>query len=328
MTEQITRNIYKIDIPFINNPLGNLNSYFVSGSERNLLIDTGYNSSDCYKFLLEGLNELNADMDKTDIFLTHHHGDHSGLSAVISRPGTRILISAQDADILLRHQTYEEFNESRLFFIAQGLTDDDFNKMGRRPGPSRIYEPNTAPDYARLNNGDKLNYGGYEFECILSPGHTAGHMCLYEKENKLMILGDHVLFDISPNITASKSFESSLSTYLESLKKFKNYDVDIPLPAHRGVSSTMHERIDELLAHHADRLSETQDIVDSNCGLTAYDVAGYLTWNIRANSWDEFPIAQKWFALGETISHLNYLLERDLIKRSLKSGLFIYEKAN
>jgi predicted metal-dependent hydrolase len=34
-----------------------------------------------------------------------------------------------------------------------------------------------------------------------------------------------------------------------------------------------------------------------------------MTWDIKADSWDQFPVAQRWFATGEAISHLRYLEE-------------------
>ena len=40
-----------------------------------------------------------------------------------------------------------------------------------------------------------------------------------------------------------------------------------------------------------------------------------MTWSMRGKNWDEFPIQQKWFAIGETISHLDYLLLRNKIIR-------------
>lgn len=40
-----------------------------------------------------------------------------------------------------------------------------------------------------------------------------------------------------------------------------------------------------------------------------------MTWDIDCESWDQFPAAQKWFAVGETIAHLLYLESEGRIKR-------------
>jgi hypothetical protein len=55
-----------------------------------------------------------------------------------------------------------------------------------------------------------------------------------------------------------------------------------------------------LLAYEL-RLDEILRILNGDV-LTAYAVASRMTWDIRG-VWEEFPIAQKWFASGEALSH-------------------------
>ncbi len=69
-------------------------------------------------------------------------------------------------------------------------------------------------------------------------------------------------------------------------------------------------RVQALLTHHESRLREVEQILKERPGLTAYELAGHMTWNIQSKSWETFPLAQKWFAVGETIAHLEELLAR------------------
>jgi hypothetical protein len=39
-----------------------------------------------------------------------------------------------------------------------------------------------------------------------------------------------------------------------------------------------------------------------------------MNWDILCDSWDLFPVSQKWFATGEAIAHLKYLKEKGIIK--------------
>ena len=41
MAEQITEDLWRLDIPLVGNPLKNLNSYLIVG-QRSMLIDTGF----------------------------------------------------------------------------------------------------------------------------------------------------------------------------------------------------------------------------------------------------------------------------------------------
>ncbi len=67
MIEQLRENIYRIEIPLPKNPLKALNSYFIRGRERNLLIDTGFNQDECRSAMDQAVQELEFSMENTDI---------------------------------------------------------------------------------------------------------------------------------------------------------------------------------------------------------------------------------------------------------------------
>ncbi|WP_159636616.1 MBL fold metallo-hydrolase [Sphingobacterium composti Ten et al. 2007 non Yoo et al. 2007] len=54
------------------------------------------------------------------------------------------------------------------------------------------YETSPIPQ-AFIHDKEILNFGGYEIECILAPGHSPGHLCYYIPGLKSLIGGD-VLF--------------------------------------------------------------------------------------------------------------------------------------
>jgi hypothetical protein len=53
-------------------------------------------------------------------------------------------------------------------------------------------------------------------------------------------------------------------------------------------------------------------------------VASQMTWDIDSESWDQFPVAQKWFATGEAISHLRYLEEEGKLVRKASGEIRLY----
>jgi glyoxylase-like metal-dependent hydrolase (beta-lactamase superfamily II) len=57
------------------------------------------------------------------------------------------------------------------------------------------YEGSPYPKHF-LQAGDTLTFGKSSFEILFTPGHAPGHICLYSKENKLLISGD-VIFQRS-----------------------------------------------------------------------------------------------------------------------------------
>ena len=197
MYTHIEDNIYTIPVPLPNNPLRQLNSYVIKGEGRNLVIDTGFKLEECRKALCDGLEELGVDMNCTDIFLTHLHSDHSGLAAELATQSSKIYISRADGELLTLSLTQglgrvEEYR-------SYGFSEEELENFWENP--SMKYRQELPFSFTYVADGDVLTYGGRRLEVIFTPGHTPGHLCLYDRANKVMFLGDHVLFNITPNIT-------------------------------------------------------------------------------------------------------------------------------
>ena len=314
MTEQAYKNIYRIYVPLTGNPLKSLNSYFIKaeGAGRNLLIDTGFNCAECLEALLGGMEELGASAENTDVFISHMHSDHSGNAAALRKLGMKILMTEPDYNFM----NSLNWQSRGAWYAAEGMSAEIWeDSLNKNPAAKLGSEPF---DIVPLNDGDTLEYGGYTLRCIVTPGHTPGHMCLYIPEEKLLFSGDHVLFDITPNICAIEPGEDTLGEYLSSLEKIRALDIAVTLPAHRGMGNAdVYSRIDELEAHHQKRLEEVLDIVRRNDGINAYTVTGLMHWNIRAKSWENFPAGQKWFAMGEALAHIYRLCALGKVRREL-----------
>jgi len=326
MVEQVYSkpDIYKIYVPLPNNPLKNLNSYLIKGKERNLLIDTGFNQPECYEALSDGLKELNADMNCTDMFITHLHSDHSGLVKKLMTPDTTVYFSKEDYQHLMEYLIGDRWHETDEKYNQEGVPWEVLTNL-RRTNPSKVLAAEGAFPVSFVTDGDKVMVDEYEFTCVATPGHTPEHMCLYLESEQLIFLGDHVLFDITPNITIWHGYNDSLGAYMDSLRKVRKLKVKTCMPAHRQTSSDFYERIDYIIAHHKERLDEVIHILKKgNRQLSAYEVAKEMKWRIRGNGWEDFPDNQKWFATGEAMAHLDYLVQREYVIRSEIQGKFNY----
>ena len=312
--EEILENVYRIPVALPDNPLKELNSYLIKDPGHSLLIDTGFRLDECREALLNGLSELGEDPQSVDIFLTHMHSDHAGLAADIVGEGRHIYISATDYKLLATNDVEEKLIVVTLAerFRTAGMPDFIIDSM-TEINPAIAYSPKTnAIQYTIVQDGETIRAGGYALRCIHTPGHTPGHMCLWDETNGTMFTGDHVLFDITPNITAWTFVDDSLDDYLKSLRAVIKYPVKTALPGHRK-PGVFHKRIDGLLNHHQTRLDEVERLIREAPGSTAYDISGKMRWKIRASNWGDFPPTQKIFAVGECMSHLDYLLRRGKI---------------
>jgi glyoxylase-like metal-dependent hydrolase (beta-lactamase superfamily II) len=175
------------------------------------------------------------------------------------------------------------------------------------------------PEIRILHDGDEIVAADYCFQCVSTPGHSLGHTCLYEPDKKILVAGDHILIDITPNIQCWTDEQNPLQDYLASLDKVNDMEIDLVLPGHRRIITDHRKRIAELKEHHKTRLEEVLSILADH-PQTAFEVASQMTWELDADSWDDFPRAQKWFATGEAIAHLRYLQRKDLIVRKDLNG--------
>jgi glyoxylase-like metal-dependent hydrolase (beta-lactamase superfamily II) len=174
-----------------------------------------------------------------------------------------------------------------------------------------------------LKEGDLIHIGDYRFKCIETAGHTWGHMCLYEPDRKIFVAGDHILNEITPNIQLLSDDWNPLKEYLASLEKVYQLDIELILPGHRGLIRNYRERIRELEGHHRKRLNEIISILEEG-EKSAFQIASQMSWDIDYDSWDLFPVPQKWFATGEAISHLRYLEEERIVRRVMKDQGRVY----
>ncbi len=256
--------------------------------------------------LVSGLNECGVDSKQADFFITHMHADHAGLVSTLAGEGARIYFGWADAEII-RSATPEHWEKQIDFARKCGFPGEELERaIGSHPG--RRYSSSNSLNLCVSKDSDTISIGDYLFECVETPGHTAGHICLYERDKKIFICGDHILVDITPNITLSAEERNPLKEYLMSLDKVYDLDVELVLPGHRSIFRNQKERIQELKQHHQIRLKEVISILGKG-KQNAFQIASQMTWDISYKSWDLFPPAQKWFAFGEALAHLKYLEE-------------------
>lgn len=319
--------IYRMLIPLPENPLKTLNSYLIKSENRNLLIDTGFNRPECHEALIENLKELNVDMEKTDIFLTHLHSDHTGLINKIAHKNSKVYIGKIDYEYMFENLEGFNWEESEKRFASEGFPYEIIERL-RDTNQAKIFAPDGMFESILVEDGYKFNVDKLEFTVILTSGHTPGHTCLYLEKEKLLFSGDHILFDITPNITSWLRVKDSLRNYIESLEKIKKLEITKTFPGHRATSDNVYSRIDEIIEHHKSRLTDTLEVIKEKSakeGLTAYEIASFMKWNMRGKSWTEFPDNQKWFAVGETLSHLDYLFNENKIEKFKDNDIYKYK---
>ena len=320
MVREVFPNIYLNEIPLPNNPLRALNSYIILSEEKYLIMDTGFNMNVCKEAFMKGVNALGVDLTRTDLVLTHMHVDHSGLADDLRRVGCRVLIGQKDGDFMNYFRTCRDEMFTKLLKAANlDKSVLSFKPVNFGKESTEVFE------FTPIAEGDVLPIGDYRLEVIDIPGHSRGHIGLYEKTHKLFFSGDHILNEITPNVPFWEYGKDSLGIYLESLKKISRLDIQTAFPSHRSIITDPKKRIAELIAHHEERLDEITGILQKGGRKTASQTAAKMHWDLVFDTWEAFPGPQKYFASSEALSHLEHLVTRGVVRRVKNDGVVYYE---
>lgn len=321
--KEITDGVFWLRMP-LGGSLAWINIWLLRDNDGWTLVDTGMNNSksqEAWKQVIE--NVLEGKPIKR-IIGTHMHPDHVGLVGWLN----------QFFDLKLYMSRLEYFycrmlaadtgrvapKEAIDFYTKAGWPQDALETYKSRFGNFGRMMSELPQSFYRLEEGNKIEIGNYVWEVIIGNGHSPEHVCLYQKELKLLISGDQILPKISSNISVfpTEPEANPMRNWLDSCQKLIDLipnDV-LVLPAHNEPFIGVHERLNNLILHHGnalDRISalaKDKDIETKDCFSLLFR---------RPITSDNISMAT-----GETIAHLNYLVQEGKILRELKNGLYCY----
>lgn len=331
LIKEVFPNMFQINVPLPNNPLGHLNTYLIKSSEKTLLIDTGLNFPQVFEALSHGLSEAGVKpRTLTDVLITHFHIDHVGVLPLLKENSERLNIWIHEAEKQLSQlivKDYTRYLDSMKNFMKSSGAPASFADNLQKFHPA-FFTPKAYEEIAEtahpLSDGQEISVDYYHFQVLWTPGHSPGHICLYEPRLKVLFSGDHVLPTITPHVSQFMANTNPLEDYLKSLEQVEKLDAEIVLPAHEKAFTNLSERVKHLKNHHKQRLEEILNYL-KNGKLTPYNLASKVHWNVNYKSWDYFPPFQKYLALGETLSHLTFLEKKGLVRKVVLDQKIFYE---
>jgi len=327
---EIVSGIHQIKLPIKDNPLGYVNTYLIQGTDGWALLDTGWNNQESFDALSGQLKEMHLGFkDISLIIITHMYPDHIGQAGRIQQlSGASLAVHEVekeylDSKLLWTDLVYQEINE---WLLINGVPDEFLTVEMNSSGEMKDLIPEANPDRA-LSDGDTISTGIFDLQVIWTPGHSNGHICLYEPSHKLLFTGDHILPGITPNISIHTQFhEDPLKKYLQSLKKLQDLDMKLALPAHENTFTNLQKRIDELLAHHEERKATIIETI-VNKAKTAYHISSEITWMEGNVGWDDMTLLDRRIAVTEALAHLETLRGENRVVRAEKEGFAFYKAA-
>jgi glyoxylase-like metal-dependent hydrolase (beta-lactamase superfamily II) len=162
------------------------------------------------------------------ILVTHTHRDHSPAAAML-----------------------KAWSGARTYGLPLAATATSGEGM-----VDEAHDHDFMPD-VRVEDGMRIADDGFLLECVMTPGHTANHVCFALTDEKALFSGDHVM-GWSTSVIAPP--DGNMGQYLASLEKLRARDDRILYPTHGSPITAPREWLAELLAHR--RMREAQ-IVDA-----------------------------------------------------------------
>ena len=329
---EVLPGVWRLPLPLRDSPLGHVNTYLVRADDGYLLVDCGWDTSDCLRALEGHLRALDVRFgDVRHLVVTHIHPDHYGLAGRLREIANadlsfhrleRLYIESRyaDADELLA--------EMREWLRLNGTPQGELDHLNRA-STSMMERVQIAYPDRTLDGGEEIPCWRFSFRVIWTPGHSAGHICLFDAVHKVLLSGDHVLPRITPTIGLHvRAASNPLADYLDSLRLIGCLQADLVLPGHGDPFAGLPERTAELLAHHRARLQEILHLLDDPAragggGLTAFDLARQMQWSSR-RTWDDLSGFERRLAVTEALAHVELLHARGEVCKHFVEGVVSY----
>jgi glyoxylase-like metal-dependent hydrolase (beta-lactamase superfamily II) len=310
--DELDGGIRRVTLPLPTRP-GHVHAYLLPGEDGWILVDTGIGLPDAKEAWAAELDAAGGRV--AAIFVTHFHPDHVGASAdlheLTGAPVYQGSLDYAQCELVWGNPAWSE----RLveWFRLQGAPADVTDEL---VGQSSLYRP-----FIRYQRNPILMEAGERldgWELVAAPGHADGQLCLLKEG--VLVAADHVLGRITPTVglwPASRA--DPLGDYLGALERTAELAPRIALPGHGDPIADPAGRARELQEHHRVRLEETA------AALSTEPKSGYeLSFSLFG---DDLKPAGRRFAIAETLSHAERLVQEGTAARSGDDGVVTYTAA-
>ncbi len=288
-----------------------VNLYFIE-DEKPTLIDAGYRNEASLEQIHQALRNINYNIEDLSLIVnTHSHHDHTGGNEGLQKSSeAKIAAHPLEAEVILNPKKAWEkgLKDLQDLVNASGIPKHvERNVMRMR---IEAEPPRADISISRsLEDGNILDIGSTQLEVVHTPGHSPGHICLYDLNRKILFSGDHILLYTTPNIDKLKSFT-------DSLRKTLKYDSDLIAPGHEPIIKKPKVRILELINHHLKREEAFLRLINRREKSTLYELV--------TDYWRYLSTRHLTLALREGYAHVEKLVEDGKVNVDKKGEVHYY----
>ncbi len=305
--------------------LDHVNVYALEEGDGWTVIDTGFHSKGAVTLWERLLAEPLGGRPVRRVVVTHHHPDHVGMAGWFQARGADLWMPRTGwllARMLVLDRQERASPEQLAFLRRAGIVGAALaDKAGERPFNFADVVAPLPLGFTRLKEGGTVRMGGRCWDVRMGDGHAPEHATFWSRDDDLVLGGDQLLPAISANIGVypTEPDADPLREWLESSARFRTVAEDrhLVLPGHKQPFTGLPLRLRQMVENHEGALTRLNDLLATPKRATECFPALFK----RAIGPDVAGLA-----LVEAVAHLNHLLFRGEVRRSLSDdGAWLWQ---
>jgi glyoxylase-like metal-dependent hydrolase (beta-lactamase superfamily II) len=232
--ERVLPGLWRLRLPLPWEGVPHCNAWAIAAGSGIVLVDTGMHEPGSLAQLERAMEQVGLRLEHVKLIAcTHAHSDHWGQAAPIrERAGCEFWMHPNHEHATRGATDPEVALERRLEVGRQsGVPEAALQRYAEqaRSMPSGIAEV-IEPDRALLP-GVEIETDIGRWEVFETPGHAPSHVCLYQREHRVLISGDHLLGRVSLYYDYGWT-PDPVGEFLSSLQVVERLDVRLCLSGH------------------------------------------------------------------------------------------------
>lgn len=304
----LARDRWLIELPLPGHGIGHVNVVVMAVEDGITLIDSGWGDEDVWNRLTDAIQTLGSRIERVSrLVTTHYHADHCGASRMFQmRTGATVTMHRADA------ANIDDRYISRTPYVAETLAWID--EVG---APTEIRHSALAqvdelgghvipfvPDRVIHGADTAADEANPEVKLIHTPGHTAGHICVFDARTGILATGDALFARINTSpVLRPQSTDNPVGDYLNALDLISSLPARLVVPGHLEPFTDLDGRIAQVREYHRRRLDEVLQLV-RDTESTVWEVASLVR---RRRPWAALSEPARTTATAETHAHLRHL---------------------
>ncbi len=316
---------FPLPIPFVDAG-GPVNVYAIENEDGAFtLFDAGLKTPQALAALEASAAAAGVELGRVSrIVVSHGHVDHYGLAQLLAeRSGAAVWIHPADRDkVTGAAQDPSRTKGYAAYFRRLGVEADVVPRLfAARDQALALAERIPQGRLSLLADGDRLRFKAFEAQVLHLPGHTAGLVCLWAPEQRLLFADDHVLAKVSPNPSielgpgGEEDAFHALVSYLQSVRRVLALDVEWVLPGHGPAFQGHRAVLEDLFRFYEQR----QERLLKRLAKGESPAAALL--NAVAAQVDPLRF---FLMLSEVVGNLQVLQGQGRVRRRLEGEMYLY----